>query len=102
MTRDRVVPLRGDREPVARRRSGGGVLGLRWRVQRDPDTRCPNLEGFHPDRPRAVVARLKVQTLPGYATTADLMVAAALWSDYDEGAEAVMAGDRQQEGETDG
>lgn len=98
MSRDNVIRL--GREPVARRRHGG-LLGLGWRVRTDPDTRVPYLEGFHPDRPAVPVARLKVQALPRYATPGDLMAGALLWSDYDEGAAALMAADLERENATD-
>jgi len=100
VSRDKVVPIR--REPVGRR-SLGGLLGLEWRMQAGGTGGRHHLVGVHPDRPGAVVARLKVEILPGYATPEDLKVGAAIWSDYEDGAAALMAADfKQQEGRDDG
>lgn len=96
MTRDGVIPI--GQEPVSRS-ADGGLLGLRWRYEPARNGGCPHLVGFHPDRPGAEIARLKVETLPRYATPADLSVGAQIWSDYEDGAAALMADAIEREGQ---
>lgn len=95
----RVVSI-GGREPVARSNTGG-FLGLRWRYEGPRNGGCPHLIGVNPDRPAAVICRLKIETLPRYATPAELAVGAQLWTDYEDGAAALMAASMEQEGQAD-
>ena len=99
MTRGSVTPI--GREPVSRS-NDGGFLGLRWRYEPGRDGGCPHLIGFYPDSPGVVIARLKIEILPGgQATASEMAVGAQIWSDYEDGAAALMADAIEREGNTD-
>jgi hypothetical protein len=94
----RLVGARTGQSAPTQTPPGPGWLGLFWRFEPSPEHRgCPQLVGFDPAGGGAVIARAKLLTFPAHTTDADLEVGAQIWSDYDEGAAALMAAAIEQE-----